>query len=385
MSQIRVLFDAGGFQNPFDGVSFSFTEMIKHLPANIEPQLAIRNTCNVALQGEPFKVPGHPDLYHHFITSAEFHGKWRLWRLAQRMFPSKFPDYEADNSRELEARLGRGDFEVLHLTGPHTYGAAWRNVVGKKPFVITVHDLIPEIINHSVRVETSRREVLQAASHVIAVSEYTKQDLIRLYGVPEEKVSVVHHGYEFLCASNGHANVFRDGYILYVGGRGGYKNWAWMVQTIAPLLREGRRLVCTGMPFTSAERGFLKKLKVVDYVSQQYVSADEFPVLFASASAFVYPSQYEGFGLPILDAFAAGCPVVLSRSSCFPEIAGDGAAYFGLGHSEELCAELTKILKDDGYRTSLIAKGKKRLSMYSWKKTGEAVARIYEKVARDQM
>ena len=354
--------------SPFGGVPQAFAEMICRLPEGIEPILALKRTCNRRLQAEPFCIPGYPDLYHSFISPAEFRGKWRLWCLAQKLFPKRFPDYEAENRRYLDELLEKGEFDVLHLTGAHVYGDAWRKVIGKKPIVITVHDLIPEIVNHNARIGAMRKEMLGVADQVIAVSENTKRDLVRLYGVDEKKVTVVYHGVEKV------EGVEKE-YFLFVGGRGGYKNWAWMVKAVAPMLRDGMKLVCTGHPFSGEERRHLRSLGVEDRVVQRTVGADEFPSLYASAAAFVYPSRYEGFGLPILDAWAAGCPVVLARASCFPEIGGDAAEYFELDDPKSLRDAIERA------RTGqTVAVGAERLKPFTWEKCAAETAAVYRKV-----
>ena len=375
MRGLRVLFDGEGFLSPFGGVPQAFAEMICRLPEGIEPILAMKRTCNRRLQTAPFCIPGYPDQYHSFISPAEFRGKWRLWRLAQKLFPKRFPDYEAENSRYLDELLEKGEFDVLHLTGAHVYGEAWRKVVGKKPIVITVHDLIPEILNHDARITAFRRELLGVADQVIAVSENTKRDLMRLYGVDEKKVTVVYHGVGKVERVERVEGVEKE-YFLFLGGRSGYKNWDWMVRAMAPMLKGGMNLVCTGHPFSGEERRFLRSLGVEERVVQRTVCADDFPALYASATAFVYPSRYEGFGLPILDAWAAGCPVVLSRASCFPEIGGDAAEYFELDDAKSLVAAIERAKEG---RT--VEKGRQRLKDFSWKKCAAKTAAVYRKVA----
>ena len=373
---MRVLFDSGGFSSPFGGVPQAFAEMICRLPEWVEPILALKRTCNRRLQAAPFSIPGYPDQYHSFISPAEFRGKWRLWRLAQKLFPKRFPDYEAENSRYLDELMEKGEFDVLHLTGAHVYGEAWRKVVGKKPIVITVHDLIPEIVNHDARIAAFRRELLDVADQVIAVSENTKRDLVRLYGVDEKKVMVVYHGVGREKSKSDIEVEQRNGYFLFVGGRSGYKNWAWMVRALAPMLKDGMNLVCTGHPFSCEERRLLRSLGVEERVVQRTVGADDFPALYASATAFIYPSRYEGFGLPILDAWAVGCPVVLSRASCFPEIGGDAVEYFELDDAKSLIAAIERA---KGKKT--VEKGRERLKGFSWEKCAAETAAVYRKVA----
>ena len=196
---------------------------------------------------------------------------------------------------------------------------------------------------------------------------------MRLYGVDEKKVTVVYHGVEKVEKVE---RVEKGAYLLYVGRRGGYKNWDWMVEAVAPLLKDGMKLVCTGLPFSGEERRLLKRLGIADCVEQRTVSAADFPALYASAAAFVYPSRYEGFGLPILDAWAAGCPVVLSRASCFPEIGGDAAEYFELDDAKSLRAAIGRAKEK-----KTVEKGRQRLKGFSWEKCAAETAAVYRRIA----
>ena len=104
------------------------------------------------------------------------------------------------------------------------------------------------------------------------------------------------------------------------------------------------------------------------------------PSLFHNAVAFVYPSIYEGFGIPILDAFSAGCPVILSNCSCFPEVGGDAALYFDDGDAETLRTHITSLVQDKSLRKTLIEKGFKRAELFTWEKCAERTADVYRVV-----
>ena len=125
------------------------------------------------------------------------------------------------------------------MTHPHPVKNTWRSVVGRKPIVVTVHDLIPEILQGNLRVAACRRKLLNDATHVIAVSENTKRDIMRIYGTPESKISVIYHGnmQESPVITERLKDILWP-YILYVGKRDGYKNFSFFIEAIAPLLRE---------------------------------------------------------------------------------------------------------------------------------------------------
>jgi glycosyltransferase involved in cell wall biosynthesis len=140
------------------------------------------------------------------------------------------------------------------------------------------------------------------------------------------------------------------------------------------------KIVCTGTPFTEDELALFSALDIERQMLQMFVSSSELYNLYHHARAFVFPSAYEGFGIPILEAFACHCPVLLNRASCFPEIAGDAASYFDI-RSEKgdycLAKALQGILYDDGERDKKILQGAKRLQDFSWEKSAMQLARIY--------
>ena len=120
-------------------------------------------------------------------------------------------------------------------------------------------------------------------------------------------------------------------------------------------------------------------LGIEGQVAQGFVPDDEIPSVFAHALVFVYPSRYEGFGIPILDAFAAGCPVILANASCFPEVAGDAALYVDLDDPASLRDQLSLLLHDASLRDRLAAQSRSRLEGFSWSRCAEETANIYRK------
>lgn len=379
---MRILYDDQGFVEHHGGVSRYFTEIMKRLPDGFEYVLPLVSTSNQYLHDAPFNLPFHKQDIHDFIRDwchgICFPGVSRVYRLCARLMPRRFPSGEFANSREVRKALKEGNFDVLHPTGPHWIRDDWKIVVGKKPIVITIHDLIPELLYRSKRTMTSRRQLLEAASHVIAVSENTKRDVIRLYGTPKEKISVIYHGYLPIDTVIPLRDQPQDPYVVYVGKRNGYKNFRFLVKAIALLLKnKDLMLFCTGSEFSLEERSFFDSLGVSHRIIQRFVRDEEMPALFKNAVAFVYPSLLEGFGIPILDAFSSGCPVILSRTSCFPEVAGNAALYFEKGDAVTLCNHVEALMHDDGLRQSMIKKGHDRVSMFSWEKCVSESVRVY--------
>ena len=171
-----------------------------------------------------------------------------------------------------------------------------------------------------------------------------------------------------------------------MGRRDGYKNFLPMIKAMAPFLRShpSYKLVCTANDFNSRELAVFRDLGISHQLLHVFASYEELLSLYKYAKAFIYPSLYEGFGIPILEAYAMKCPVLLSKESCFPEIAGDAALYFKLTDQENtlsaLLEQFTNMSQID--HDSLIGKQNERLKRYSWEKSALQLAEVYELVVR---
>ena len=377
--RMKVLYDSSCFFQSYGGVSRYYCEMIKRLPNDIDVILPMKETVNKYLQEQPFNIPEMRASVHDFVRKY-FHGWYMpgvsyLYKFVSRCFPRVFPAGENLNSQILKEHIVDLDFDIYHVTGPNYYNKSWRKVRGKKPIVVTVHDIIFDKIIKDQRVIKGRRELLNVADAVIAVSEYTKNELMTFYDVAASKIKVIHHGTSL------QASMPKEdkGYILYVGQRGGYKNWDWFIKAISPLIKnDGFSLICTGSDFTQKEKRILSQLGIMDRVSARFVPDDEMKELFSHTSTFVYPSECEGFGLPILDAWACGCPVVLPRWSCFPEVARNGAAYYNLNDAEGMRQSIRLASKEG--RMSLIENGYSELLRFSWDKCAADTFSVYKSV-----
>ena len=192
---MRVLYDSGCFAQEYGGVSRYYCEMIKRLPNDIEAIIPLKSTINRYLQQAPFEMPKMRYSVHDFVRGClggrYIPGVSHLYGVLSNILPQKFPSGEKANSLELKSAVNAGEFDVYHVTGPNYYNPLWRKV--RKPVVVTVHDLIFDKIVRDRRVVRGRRNLLAAAKAIIAISEYTKSEIISCYGVDEEKVRVVYH------------------------------------------------------------------------------------------------------------------------------------------------------------------------------------------------
>lgn len=381
---MNILFDHQAFaMQTHGGVSRSFAELYRHLPDDCKATVSLRESDNAYIGDLPGVRPkGYG--YKHFICKKYFRGKGRLHVWTDRWRKVKYyPDYNRNYTVSI---MQQGGFDVFHPTYFDDYFVPYLN---GKPFVLTIHDMIPELYPQYFRRDDfqirMKRRLAPLASAIIAVSENTKRDVVRLLQVPEEKVHVIYHGCSFP-EVDGAKRLIDSPYILYVGDRFGYKDFKPFVRQVARFLSGHRevRVVCTGKPFRPEELQLMEACGCRNSFINHWVSTDEeFYALYRHALCFVYTSEYEGFGIPILEAYKAGCPVLLNNRSCFPEIAGEAAVYFELDDSgSTLCERLEDIASwPSARREALIVKQRERLQRYSWEKSARQLAEVYKSVA----
>ena len=224
-----------------------------------------------------------------------------------------------------------------------------------------------------------KKRLIAEADHIIAVSENTKRDIVELLGTDPSKISVVHHGYRPVVTAS---DQLFDRYVLYVGERKGYKNFLPWLSAIRPIfnLDPGLKIVCTGSPFTHAEQKLFARWNIADRLVHISANDAQMASLYRHALCFVFPSHYEGFGIPILEAFHNGCPVCLSNASCFPEVAGDAALYFNPGDAQSMQDTLKELLTSNTLCNELRLKGMLRSKEFTLEKMVENTCNVYRKI-----
>jgi glycosyltransferase involved in cell wall biosynthesis len=253
------------------------------------------------------------------------------------------------------------------------------------PLMATCHDMILE--RHaddspgSIDAICRKREAFERASGIICISEHTRSDLLHHYPHLEPRVSVVHHGVDRIEAPASVTNPLPEYYILFVGVRSGYKNFAnavWAMGASA-LVRQNYHLVCFGGgPLSAAERQLLADASLpANRVIQ--CSGDERLLAYAykHAAALIYPSTYEGFGMPLTEAMMQGCPVLCSGASCFPEICADAAQYFDPTSVESIRQAMEELLDDTARRATLVRLGYQRVAKFTWQACAAGTAVAY--------
>jgi glycosyltransferase involved in cell wall biosynthesis len=298
-------------------------------------------------------------------------------------------NFVINNKGESIRHLKKQDFDIFH---PTYYEPYFLQYLQKKPYVITVYDMIhelfPQYFKPGDKTSAWKKNLIENAGAVIAISENTKQDILKFTSIDPDMVHVIHLGNPLDNRNEpGQMNMIWDRvvpkkpYLLFVGGRGAYKNFDFFVESVSGILHKNEELqvVCAGsLPFSPREKKSLEKMNLAHKV--HYVKIDDAILknLYKNAQAFVFPSLYEGFGLPILEAFSQGCPVILSNASSFPEIGGDAAIYFEPHNSESIVQALEKVLYNERYRQELIKKGSERSQLFSWEKTASSTKKVYK-------
>ena len=267
------------------------------------------------------------------------------------------------------------------------------------PYVMTIHDLsfmlFPEMFISTYRLYLKILMPLSVkrADLIIAVSEHTKQDIIKILKVPEEKIKVIYEGAEerfykshspYLIKSFIKKNNLPEKFILFVGTLEPRKNLKGLLKAYSIYSKrtdKPLKLVLTGMKGWLYNDVFelIETLNLKDNVIfTGYLSDDEMPYLYNAASLFVYPSFYEGFGLPVVEAMACGTPVIASNVSSLPEVLGNAGILIDPNNIEEIALAIQNILEDDKFRHELIEKGLTRAKDFSWDKAAQETIKIYK-------
>jgi len=265
------------------------------------------------------------------------------------------------------------------------------------PSVVTIHDLIPKLYPQYLPslwkraiFEVAIRLAVASTRRVISVSQSTRDDLVRLLGVAPFKVSVIPEGVDTRFKPADEKAIFNlrqkhnlpVGYILYLGTNKPHKNLARLVGAFAKAKTE-RKLVLAGKedPRYSEAHEVTKQLGLQDrVVFLGRVSEDDLPALYSGAALFVFPSLYEGFGLPLLEAMACGVPVISSSTSSLPEIAGQAAVMVDPLDLSQLARALERVLGDSNLRASMREEGLEQAAQFSWERTAVETLAVYRQV-----
>lgn len=271
--------------------------------------------------------------------------------------------------------------EIVH----ETYYSFRPNYLPSAKKVLTVFDMIhermPQFFSKKDTVSHRKKNAVQRSDHIICISENTKKDLLEYYDIDSDKVSVVYLA-NSLQVSNGGSRMLNEPYILYVGLRGGYKNFKRLLEAYASSesIMTNFQLVCFGgTALNSEENELIATLKIPKGRVIQLSGSDELlSNYYQYASAFVYPSLYEGFGIPPLEAMAHGCPVVCANTSSLPEVVGDAAITFDPNEVDGIVNAIEKVLFSSDLAEQLKIAGLNRANLFSWDKCASETHSIYK-------
>jgi glycosyltransferase involved in cell wall biosynthesis len=279
----------------------------------------------------------------------------------------------------------RGRVDIYH---PTLYRALpW---VRRRRVVVTHHDCIherfPHLFKNAAAIIESKRKLFARADAIVCVSKSSRNDLHRFYDVAEKKSHVVYHGFSPLLPAPGDGPGKIEPYLLYVGSRAGYKNFGLLLEAFfrSGLAGSYRLLAVGGGEFTAAERDRIAELRLAGSVSVVPKAEDAtLACAYRDAALFIYPSLYEGFGFPPLEAMSMGCPVLVNRTSSLPEICGDAAFYFDSCDADELSQSLTATLADEQGLALKRKLGKQQVRLYDWNRSALSTFEVYRSVLND--
>jgi glycosyltransferase involved in cell wall biosynthesis len=258
----------------------------------------------------------------------------------------------------------------------------------KAAIVVTVFDMIherfPQYFSPSDTTAANKLASVRRADRVICISESTRRDLLEHVPLNPDVVSVVHLAGAPVPSVRPSRPIVDGPYVLYVGARGGYKNFEGLLCAFAgsSVLRKGMRVVAFGGgSLDAAERARVRALGLEGTVVQ--ISGDDaaLDAAYTFAAAFVYPSRYEGFGIPPLEAMARGCPVVCAANSSLPEVVGGAAEMCDAGDPESIAAAIERVVGSRAHADELRARGRARSAQFTWDRCARASYDVYRAAA----
>lgn len=330
--------------------------------------------------GQPVEVraPWYQNCYLREAPAAMVRGRYRQYRprKATKLFSV---------ANQLATAFDPPDADIWHETFYPIFPVAT-----KAKRVTTVHDMIHEIYPDDFpwtdATARFRRKAVARADHIICVSDNTRKDLIERYGVADSKISVIYLGIDIPSpgVSSPRAQGKERPYFLYVGVRSGYKNYRRFLAAFAasPRLRNDFDVVAFGGGRASDAEINLQRQLGLEPGQIRYLAGGDALLrqAYEGAHAFVYPSLYEGFGIPPLEAMACGCPVASSDRSSMPEVLGDAAEYFDPQDLDSMRVALEKLAYSGQRIEELRSRGRVRLERFSWTRCAQETLRVYERI-----
>jgi glycosyltransferase involved in cell wall biosynthesis len=364
----------------YGGVSRYFYELCSRLERVTHQAMAARIVAPIHVNHYLPNLPARQLVSS--VKMKRYPGSWRVLKpLNHYLTKNHFIKHQAKNKPD-----------IVH----ETFYSLKTSTPKHCPSVITVYDMLyekfPQYVGKYDNLLKARKMAIQRADRVICISESTKKELIQYLDIPESKISMIHLGFEMidqeqsiLNKNNARAHHKTRPYLLHVGYRAGYKNFDALLQAYASstLLHSAFDLVTFGPnPLTTSERHLISQLGLGGKV--RYATGDDGELIqyYKHASAFVYPSLHEGFGIPLLEAMQFGCPVVCSKTTSIPEVAGAAAHYFDPSSLSSIRQALEEIITSPSLRQEKISLGLARIKHFSWDTCASQTAAVYAQLLR---
>lgn len=362
---MKILFDHQIFSwQKYGGISRYFVEMMKRFQINdtIQFDISLYLTDNKYLKETNLDKKG--------ISIPDFPGKEMFYRYTNRV--------------SSQIHLMKEQFDIFH---PTYFDPYFLSYLKGKPFVLTIYDMChevhPSIFSPKDPLSRNKRTLAEEADKIITISQNTKNDIIRYFHIDKAKIDVIYLGNSLKVTKMPEWLHLPTRYILFVGDRHLYKNFSFFVTAIAPLLTrtDSLYLLCAGgKKFLPDEEKLFGELSIRGKVLWYPVSDALLFHFYRNAICFVYPSLYEGFGIPILESFFSGCPVVLSNTSSFPEVAGKAAFFFDPLDEKSILKSVSDVVGNVQLQESLRQEGYHQGKKYSWDLTAKKTIHTYREL-----
>lgn len=360
----------------FGGISRYYTEIFSRISKqnSVEVEVPLYYSQNVFFNESLLRTNEQKRIY--------------FWiNILQRLKISVRKKIRKQNLKLISECLLKNNYDLVIPTYYDTY---FLENVHSKPFVLTVYDMIhelyPQYFKGQENVSINKKTLLEKASKVIAVSENTKKDILKIYPhINASKIEVIYHGNSLHVDKNVTVNLPQS-YILFVGMREHYKNFNFFLKAVHNLLitNENLYVVCAGGGnFSEDETQFINSLGLKRKVIQYNFKDNELGMIYNKARCFVFPSEYEGFGIPVLEAMACGCPVVLTNASSFPEVAQDAGIFFESNNSNDLQKKINLVLTNNEIAQKYREKGLQQVKKFDWDKAAKQCLELYKNAIKD--
>lgn len=373
---MKILYDHTVFQfQRYGGISRYFYELITRLSTKEDVDISLFHGFHI----NEYALPEHKQNFDSYWGY-----KWKYKKPAAKYMALMFA---IPNKILFDHYMRSSDVNIYHPT----YYRKDLDKYNKSAIVLTVHDMIhelyPDQFIDSRFVIKAKKKSINTADQIICVSKNTKKDLINMYDVPEDKIKVIYHGNslpesdEYLtCADLEKMYSITKPFLLYIGDRKpSYKNFTMLLETYSTMLSDRFDLVCFGGgDFNHNELKTIKSIRCSGKVIHLSGSDHLLASLYKNAFCFIYPSLYEGFGIPLLEAMGLGCPVIASNTSSIPEVVDNAALFFDPKSKDSLINVIKLLESNKSKREKLIDLGFKQEKKFSWDKTAYETFKVYK-------